>query len=135
MACFQAEFTNQGTGSGSAITRPVLASLRRDREIGRITVASIAAIDVNGRQVHVVVAAAVRGPALISVVDGRLPSGDHEIMGAATMRGVGAQPGGLVQVTVTDPEGGRHQAQFRIVGRASFPPGFGTGGLGALPVA
>jgi hypothetical protein len=49
---------------------------------------------------------------------------------AATMRSVGARPGGLVQVTVTDPQGAPHQAQFRIVGRASFPPGFGTGGLG-----
>ena len=33
-------------------------------------------------------------------------------------------------MTVTDPHGAPHQAQFRVVGRASFPPGFGTGGLG-----
>jgi ABC-type lipoprotein release transport system permease subunit len=128
---FQAEFSNQGTGSGSAITGPVLASLRKDRAIARITVATIADIDVNGRPVRMVAAAAVRGPALISVVDGRLPRGDREIMlGAATMRSVGARPGGLVQVTVTDPHGAPHQAQFRVVGRASFPPGFSTGGLG-----
>ena len=128
---FQAEFANEGTGSGSAITGPVLTSLRQDREIERITVATIADIDVNGRQVRMVAATAIRGPALISVVDGRLPSGDREIMlGAATMRSVGARPGGLVQVTVTDPQGARHKAQFRVVGRASFPPGFGTGGLG-----
>jgi hypothetical protein len=128
---FQAEFSNEGTGSGSALTGPVLASLRRDPEVGRITVATIADIDVNGRQVRAVAATAIRGPALISVVDGRLPRADHEIMlGAATMRSVGARPGGLVQVTVTDPQGAQHQAQFRIVGRASLPPGFGTGGLG-----
>jgi hypothetical protein len=128
---FQAEFTNEGTGSGSAITGPVLTSLRRDREIERITVATVADIDVNGRQVRLLAAAAIRGPALISVVDGRLPRSDHEIMlGAATMRSVGAQPGGLVRVTVTDPEGARHETQFRVVGRASFPPSFGTGGLG-----
>ena len=128
---FQVEFSNEGAGSGADITGPVLASLREDRAIERITVASLAAIDVNGRQVQVVAATAVRGPALISVVDGRLPSGDREIMlGAATMRSVGAQPGGLVRVTVTDPHGAPHQARFRVVGRASFPPGFGTGGLG-----
>jgi len=41
----------------------------------------------------VIAATAIRGPALISVVDGRPPSGDQEIMlGAATMRSVGAQP-------------------------------------------
>jgi ABC-type lipoprotein release transport system permease subunit len=128
---FQAEFTYQGTGSGSAITGPVLASLRKDRAIGRITVAATADIDVNGRQVRLLAVTAIRGPALISVVDGRLPIGDHEIMlGAATMRSTGAQPGGLVRVIVTDPHGAPHQAQFRVVGRASFPPGFSTGGLG-----
>ena len=128
---FQAEFSNQGTGPESAFTGPVLTSLRKDPAIARITVATIAAMDVNGRQVRAVAANAIRGPALISVVDGRLPRGDREIMlGAATMRSVGARPGGLVRVTVTDPQGARHQAQFRVVGRASFPPGFGTGGLG-----
>ena len=128
---FQAEFTNEGTGSGSAVTGPVLTSLRKDREIERITVAAIADIHVNGHQVRMVAATAIRGPALISVVDGRLPSGDREIMlGAATMRSVGARPGGLVQVIVTDPQGAPHKAQFRVVGRASFPPGFSTGGLG-----
>ncbi len=128
---FQAQFSNEGTGSGSAITGPVLDSLRKDPAIERITVATIADIDVNGRQVRAVAATAIRGPALISLVDGRRPGGDREIMlGAATMRSVGARPGGLVRVTVTDPQGTPHQAQFRIVGRASFPPGFGTGGLG-----
>ena len=129
---FQAEFTNEGAGIGSAITGPVLASLRRDREIARITVAATADIDVNGHQVRLLAATAIRGPALISVVDGRLPEGDHEIMlGAATMRSVGAQPGGLVRVVVTDPGGARHKAQFRVVGRGAFPPSFGTGGLGS----
>jgi hypothetical protein len=128
---FQAEFTNEGAGSGSDITGPVLASLREDRAIERITVASIADIDVNGHQVRSLAATAVRGPALISVVDGRLPIGDREIMlGDSTMRSVGARPGGQVRVTVTDLHGAPHQAQFRVVGRASFAPGFGTGGLG-----
>ena len=63
----------KGPESGSAITGPVLASLRRDREIERITVATTADIDVNGHQVRLLAATAIRGPALISVVDGRLP--------------------------------------------------------------
>ena len=130
-APFQAEFTNNGTGSGSAITGSILASLRNDRAIGRITLAAPGAIDVNGRQVRLLAVTAIRGRALISVVDGRPPGGDHEIMlGAATMRRVGAHPGGLVHVTVTDPAGLPHQVLFRVVGRAAFPPSFGTGGLG-----
>jgi hypothetical protein len=129
---FQAEFTNEGTGSGSAITGSVLASLRNDRAIGRITLAAPGAIDVNGRQVRVIAVTAIRGRPLISVVDGRPPGRDHEIMlGAATMRSVGAHPGGLVHVTVTDPGNLPHQAVFRVVGRAAFPPSFGTGGLGS----
>jgi ABC-type lipoprotein release transport system permease subunit len=129
---FGAEFTNEGAGSGSAITGPVLASLRKDQAIGRITVAAVAAVDVNGRQVRLLAVTPIRGRPLISVVDGRLPGGEHEIMlGAATMRSVGAHPGGLVHVTVTDPNGVPHQAVFRVVGRASFAPSFGTGGLGS----
>ena len=77
---FQADFSNDGTGSGSVITGPVLASLRKDQAIERITVATIADIDVNGRQVRAVAATAIRGPALISLVDGRRPGGDREIM-------------------------------------------------------
>jgi len=128
---FQAQFTYQGGGSVDYVTGPVLTSLRRDRAIDRITLAAFSVIDVNGRQVRLAAVTPIRGPALISVVDGRLASADHEIMlGAATMRSVGAQPGGLVRVSVTDPEGARHQAQFRVVGRASFAPGFYTGGLG-----
>jgi hypothetical protein len=131
-APFQAEFTNNGTGSGSAITGSVLASLRNDRAIGRITLAAPGAIDVNGRQVRLLAVTAIRGRPLISVVDGRPPGGDHEIMlGSATMRSVGAHPGGLVHVTVTDPVGLPHQVLFRVVGRAAFPPSFGTGGLGS----
>jgi ABC-type lipoprotein release transport system permease subunit len=129
---FQAQFSYQGGGSADYVTGPVMTSLRRDRAIARITLAAFAVIDVNGHQVRLAAVTAIHGPALISVVDGRLPSGDHEIMlGAATMRSVGAQPGGLVRVTVTDPEGARHQAQFRVVGRASFAPSFYTGGLGS----
>jgi hypothetical protein len=75
---------------------------------------------------------AVRGPALVSTVDGRLPERDREIaLGAATMRATGARPGGLVRVEITDAAGTPHRASFRVVGRASFPVSSGTGGLGS----
>ena len=77
---------------------------------------------------------AVRGPALISAVDGRRPRGDRDIMlGAATMRSVGARPGGTVRVTVTDPAGAPHQAQFRVIGRASFRRTPAPAGWAAAP--
>ena len=93
-APFQAEFTNQGTGSGAVLTGALLTSLRRDPAITRITLVTTAEIEANGRHVRSLAMNAVRGPALISAVDGRLPRGDRDIMlGAATMRAIGARPG------------------------------------------
>src|SRR5258706_9251585 len=53
------------------------------------------------------------------------------MLGAATMRSVGAQPDGLVRITVADPlTGARHPAAFRVTGRAAPPPSLGPGGRG-----
>jgi hypothetical protein len=132
-APFQAEFTNLGTGSGSVLTGALLASLRQEPAITRITLVTVVEIEVNGRHVRSLALNAVRGPALISAVDGRLPRRDRDIMlGAATLRAIGARPGGTVRVTVPNPvTGAAHTARFRVVGRASFSPGLGTGGLGS----
>jgi hypothetical protein len=131
-APFQANFSNQGAGTGSVVTGALLSGLRRDQLIDQITLATVAEIDVNGRHVRSVAVSAVRGPALLSAVDGRLPRGDRDIMlGAATLRSVGARTGDRVRVTVHDPvTGAPHTARFRVTGRASFPPSFGTGGFG-----
>ena len=131
-APFQAEFTNEDIGSGAVLTGALLTGLRRDPAINRITVVTTAEIEVNGQHVRSLAVNAVRGRALISAVDGRLPRADRDIMlGAATMRALGARPGGVVRVTVPDPvTGAAHMARFRVVGRASFLPSFGTGGLG-----
>jgi hypothetical protein len=50
------------------------------------------------------------------------------MLGVATMRATGARVGGTVRVTVSDPAGHSHDAQFRVIGRASLNAG--TGGLG-----
>ena len=132
-APFQVNFSNEGLGSGDVLTGTLLASLRRDPAIDQITLATVAEINVNGRHVRALAVSAVRGPALVSAVDGRLPRGDQElVLGAATMRGIGARPGGGVRVTVSDPvTGAAHVVPFRVIGRASFPPSFGTGGFGS----
>lgn len=128
---YQVYFTNQGVGSGAEVTGPLLTGLRRDPNIGRITLATVEEITVNGRHVRVLAVTPVRGRALVSTVDGRLPRGGREIMlGAATMRATGAGPGGVVKVMVTGPNGTRRLERFRVTGRAAFPPSFGTGGIG-----
>ena len=125
-------FTNEGTGSGAVLTGRLLDSLRRDRAIDRVTVATVVEINVNGRHVRGIAVTAARGPALISVVDGQLPRADHDIMlGAVTLRALGARAGDTVRVTVDDPvTGAAHTTPFRVTGRASFAPSFGTGGFG-----
>jgi hypothetical protein len=122
-APFQADFTNKGRGSGAVLTGSLLTSLRQDPAISRITLATVVEIDLNRHHVRLLAVDAIRGPALISAVDSRLPRRDRDIMlGTATTRSIGARPGGLVRVTIPDPvTGAAHTSQSRVIGRASFP--------------
>jgi hypothetical protein len=53
------------------------------------------------------------------------------MLGATTLRSLGAQAGDTVRVTAADPvTGAARTTPFLVTGRASFSPGFGTGGLG-----
>jgi hypothetical protein len=95
----------------------------------QITVGAFVEVNVNGKHVRTIAMTPVRGPALLSALDGRLPRGDRDIMlGVATMRATGARVEGTVRVTVADPDGKPHVASFRVIGRASLNAG--TGGLG-----
>jgi hypothetical protein len=129
---YQAYFaTNGDPGTEAVVTGPLLDSLRRDSAIKRITLAALVEVGVNGKRVPAIAVTAVRGPALISAVDGHRPGGDQQIvLGAATMRSTGARLGGLARVTVADPSGVPHGSMFRVIGRASFPSDSGIGGLG-----
>jgi ABC-type lipoprotein release transport system permease subunit len=129
-APFQAYFaTNGEPGSQAVVSGPLLDSLRKDRAIDQITLGVFVEVNVNGSHVRTVAITPVRGPALLSAVDGRLPHGDRDIMlGVATMRATGARLGGTVRVRVSDPAGAPHEARFRVIGRASLNAG--TGGLG-----
>jgi ABC-type lipoprotein release transport system permease subunit len=129
-APFQAYFSSDGLpGSQAEVTGPLLDGLRRDRAISQITLGAFVEVNINGKHVRTVVMTPVRGAALLSAVDGRLPRGDRDIMlGVATMRDIGARLGGTVRVTVSDPAGAPHAASFHVIGRASLNAG--TGGLG-----
>ena len=128
---FQVYFTQSGTAGQGILTGSLLPSLKHDPSVDRITLASAPEIAVKQAHVRALAMRAVRGPALLSVTDGRLPAHDGEIsLGAVTMRQAGAQVGSVVQVTVTGPSGATHTAPFLVVGRAAFPSDFGTGGLG-----
>ncbi len=132
-APYSLEFSYQGIGNGAAVTSTLLPALRRDPAISQVTVATVVEITVNGQHVRAVVVNAVRGRPLLSVIDGRPPRGTGQVMlGAATMRAVGARTGGRVEVTAPGSGTGRGRAAaFVVTGRASFSPQYGTGGLGS----
>ena len=129
-APFQAYFASDGTpGSQARVNGPVLESLQHDGAIERITLGAFVEVNINGRHVRTVAMTPVRGAALLSTLDGRLPHGDRDItLGVATMRATGARVGETVRVTVADPDGTPHAASFHVIGRASLNAG--TGGLG-----
>jgi hypothetical protein len=130
-APFQAYFSSDGTpGSQAKVNGPVLKGLKDDDAIEQITLGAFVEVNVNGRHVRTVAMTPVRGAALLSALDGRLPRGDRDIMlGVATMRATGARVGGTVRVTVADPDGTPHAASFHVIGRASLNAGT-AGGLG-----
>jgi putative ABC transport system permease protein len=129
-APFQAYFASDGEpGSQAVVNGPLLASLRDDNAIERLTVGAFVEVNVNGQHVRTIAMTPVRGAPLLSVLDGRMPRGNRDIMlGVATMRATGARVGGTVRVTVAGPDGVPHQARFHVIGRASLNAG--TGGLG-----
>lgn len=130
---FQVYFAPSGnSGDLRVITGPLLDGLRRDHAMAQITVATEVQIEINGHQAQAVAMQPVRGSALLSVVDGRLPAGNREIMLApATMSATRARLGGSVRVRVADPEGVSHEAEFRVTGRASLNGGLSGLGNGA----
>ncbi len=129
-APFQAYFASDGEpGSQAKVNGPLLQSLIGDRAMEQLTLGAFVEANVNGQHVRTIAMTPVRGTALLSALDGRLPRGDRDIMlGVATMRATGARVGGTVRVTVADPAGKPHVASFRVIGRASLNAG--TGGLG-----
>jgi hypothetical protein len=133
-APFQAYFSSDGTpGSEAKVNGPVLKSLKHDHAIERITLGAFVEVNVNGTHVRTIAMTPVRGAALLSALDGRLPRGDRDIMlGVATMRATGARVGGTVRVTVADPGGTPHAARFHVIGRASLNAGSGGLGNGAV---
>ena len=126
---FQAYFASSGPGASTSAT--LLPEFHSDPLIDRVTTATAPALTVDHVDVRAIAVTRVRGPVLLSIIDGSPPAADKEIaLGPSTMRDVGASLGGTVTVTVADPDGIARGSRFRVVGVLAFSPEFGTGGLG-----
>ncbi len=109
----------------------LLSQLRADRGIRDITLGASQELQINHQEVDAIAGISVRGPVLVTVVSGRAPRAPNEIaLGSTTLRQVGAQVGGPVELTVPGISGGTHTERFRVVGTVSIPIDFGIGGLG-----
>jgi ABC-type lipoprotein release transport system permease subunit len=125
---YQLSFSTSNGGPGNPTSW--VSSLERDRSISAIMLAATPEVSIKGHDVLAFVGKAVRGPLLLSTVDGRLPTGDHDMtLGATTLHQVGAHVGSVLEVTLQLPTGGTRSVPFHVVGTASFPSDAG-GGLG-----
>jgi putative ABC transport system permease protein len=126
---YQVLFANNAATGGTPARE--LADLERDRAITGIMSGTRHEVSINGVPVFGVAGTEVKGPLLLSLVGGHLPSGDGQIaLGITSLHQVGAAVGSTVRVAVQAPTGGTRTATFRVVGTVSFPGQFGLGGLG-----
>jgi len=125
---FQLSFGDLNTGPNPAVLR----SLEQNKAVtGIMQGIGLTELSVNKVLVGGIAGTAIRGPLLLSAVDGHFPSGDNQIgLGATTMRQAGAHLGSVVDVTVSLPSGGKRTVPFRVVSQISFPVVANAVGLG-----
>jgi ABC-type lipoprotein release transport system permease subunit len=124
---FQLNISDTGGDADAA----VLAELRQDPAVTRISRGVDATTTINGVTVGGLAGEPLRGRPLFSAMAGHLPRGPGEVaLGATTMRQAGAGLGDVVRVTVPAPGGRPRSAPFTVVGMVSFPLLNGTASLG-----
>jgi hypothetical protein len=106
---------------------PILPALRGDRGVRQISGGTAVTVRISGVAVDVLAERSYQGPLLEPpIIAGHAPAGPRQlVLGATTLRQVGAQLGERVPVTV----GGR-TVPFTVVGTAVFPDFGVSGGLG-----
>jgi hypothetical protein len=109
----------------------LLASLTHNTAVAAITEGIAIEVSIKNVSVGGIAGTPLRGPLLLSAVNGHLPSGVGQIgLGITTMNQVDARLGSLVQVTVPLPSGGTRTVPFRVVSQVSLPVLAGTVSLG-----
>lgn len=105
-------------------TQSSIAEVERIPGVTAISLGTTSRIEINGVFTTAFVTAALRGPALLSVVDGRLPTRPNEIaLGAATMHQAGVHIGSVAKVLVGQPNGRPRTEVLHVTGVVAFPTG------------
>ncbi len=127
---FDLQFSSGGPGNAAQFGQMV-ATLERDRAVSDISAGAEGDVSINGRIVAAQAGQSIRGPLLVTMINGQPPrAGDQVALGATTLRQVGEHVGSLVRVTAPSLAGGTRTAWYRVTGTAVFPPESGSGGLG-----
>jgi hypothetical protein len=127
---FDVWFGINNTGS-EAQAGQMLSSIQHQRSVTDVTAGISGDVTIDGRTVNALGGQPVRGSLLLTTTVGHLPRAADEVsLGTTTLRQTGSHVGSLVRVTIPQPQGGSHTSMYRVVGTTSFPPDFGTGGLG-----
>jgi len=129
---FDAWITTNGTGS-LAQNEQLLAAVERPGIVA-IMAGVGETVTINGHVVDAVAGQSLRGPLLITAVDGRLPATtDEVVLGTKTMHDVGARVGSTVRVALGGSSSSGQTTKvrsFRVVGTTVLPPDFNSQGLG-----
>lgn len=114
-------------------TRSSIAQVERIPGIAAISLGSSSRIEINHIFTTSFVTAPLRGPELLSVVDGRLPTLPNQIaLGATTMRQAGVHIGSVVKVLVGQSNSRPEEKVLDVTGVVAFPTGVASdqAGLG-----
>ncbi len=129
---FDAWFSANNTGSVAQNDR-LLHDLERPG-VAAITAGVGDDVSINGHVVDALAGRSLRGPYMMTIVDGRLPAADDEVvLGAKTMRQVGASVGSTVRVAISGSSsagGATKVRSFRVVGTTVLPADFNGAALG-----
>ena len=105
-------------------TESSIAEVEKTPGIAAITIGTSSPIEVNNTYTMSFVTASLRGPQLLSVVDGRLPTTPGEIaLGAATMHQARLHVGSRARFLVGQPTSKPRSILLRVSGVVAFPTG------------
>jgi ABC-type lipoprotein release transport system permease subunit len=105
-------------------TSSTIAKIERTPGVEALSLGTSSRIEINHVFTTSFVTASLRGPVLLSVVEGSLPTQPDQIaLGAATMHQAGVHVGSVVPVVVGQPQGGTRTVPLHVTGVVAFPTG------------
>jgi hypothetical protein len=128
---FQLVFYGAGSDGPGVPTAKMVKALERNPAVEAISIGFGRAVSIGGTSIQVLAGEPIRGPVLLSTVEGQFPASVGQIaLGSTTLRDVGAHLGSVVRVTFRVPGSGARTVPLRVVGEVAFPIGIGNENTG-----